>query len=312
MPVEGCSAPNTRFFVVKSPDHFAVSPRSCLAANCAALTAVASESELLAHRYGACRAASAFVTPVTPSTRIFFAASSAAKTGPLNGAITANGFSASTVNASARCAASSSGTVTSTTTNSIVRPQVLKLCREHRFPVAKGQIDVVGCPVARSIGAGIVFEGSVLIASWSSWLPRTTTTLIVFAVTPIVVAPPLLSPFFSGRVQGGRAADGKASLPSGPQFGEFFAAAVPTPAAGILGPTFTSAPATDESASASATEISTTIPGIARMGAPRCGRTSHGVPHPSLTVSGPASSGQYCTSLNSRSTLFAVGVRGEE
>src|SRR6478752_5910388 len=56
---------------------------------------------------------------------------------------------------------------------------------------------------------------------------KNSTILIVVAVTPIVVAPPLLSPFFSGRVHDGRAEAGIASLPSGPQFGEFFAAAAP-------------------------------------------------------------------------------------
>ncbi len=86
---------------------------------------------------------------------------------------------------------------------------------------------------------------------------KNSTILIVVAVTPIVVAPPLLSPFFSGRVHDGRAEAGIASLPSGPQFGEFFAAAVPTPAAGR--PTVASALATDDSASASAVAITKTI-----------------------------------------------------
>ena len=86
---------------------------------------------------------------------------------------------------------------------------------------------------------------------------KNSTILIVVAVTPIVVAPPLLSPFFSGRVHDGRAEAGIASLPSGPQFGEFFAAAVPTPASGR--PIFTSAPATDEVATVRAVAISRTM-----------------------------------------------------
>src|SRR6478752_5519536 len=77
---------------------------------------------------------------------------------------------------------------------------------------------------------------------------KNSTILIVVAVTPIVVAPPLLSPFLSGRVHDGRDEAGIASLPSGPQFGEFFAAAVPTPASGR--PPVVSAAATDGSASA--------------------------------------------------------------
>ena len=35
-------------------------------------------------------------------------------------------------------------------------------------------------------------------------VPRNSTILIVLAVTPMLVAPPLLSPFFKGRVHGAR------------------------------------------------------------------------------------------------------------
>ena len=82
------------------------------------------------------------------------------------------------------------------------------------------------------------------------------TTLMESLSTPIVVAPPLLSPFFNGRVHGARCWYGYASFPSVPQFGESSAAFVPTPAAGTVGPTCGLAPATDAIAATSANATS--------------------------------------------------------
>ena len=70
------------------------------------------------------------------------------------------------------------------------------------------------------------------VARCCSWVGTTTTTLIASFVTPGDVAPPLLSPAFIGRTHGGRFWYGIASWPSfGSQYGAFFAASVPTPAA---------------------------------------------------------------------------------
>ncbi len=156
--------------------------------------------------------------------------------------ITANGFFSASVSASACCAASS-GPVGVTTSNSIFRPQVLKLCANTSLQSRYASSVYAFWPVAWSFGGDwpMVFHA----ASCCSCVLMNSTTLMESLSTPIVVAPPLLSPFFNGRVHGARCWYGYASLPSGPQFGESSAAFVPTPAAGTVGPTCGLAPATD-------------------------------------------------------------------
>ena len=59
----GGSSPNTRFLSMKSPDHFAVSPLSWRAANCAPFTAAALSRCRRATGTGACSPASSLVIP---------------------------------------------------------------------------------------------------------------------------------------------------------------------------------------------------------------------------------------------------------
>ena len=114
--------------------------------------------------------------------------------------------------------------------------------------------------------------------SCCSWEPTNKTILIVSFVTPIDVAPPLLSPFFMGRVHGARCWYGYASRPSAfSHSGELSAALVPAPDAGTNGPSFASA--TDAIAATIATTMNRRNGDeTSATRSSRYNRTGHGAP----------------------------------